>query len=110
MSFLEIRRSVKRKATVIVFTKTIKITQIGSTIPDKIAFEMHRTQLFYYKSRQCSNYWEFGHSQKFCHSLIICRSCSFNHSEKECKENDEEKCESCGDDNEEKNTKKKLKF
>ncbi|GFW92660.1 hypothetical protein TNCV_519761 [Trichonephila clavipes] len=77
--------------------KTVKVTQIGCSIPERvpIGFEMFKTTLYYEKPRQCTNCWKFGHIQKFCRSSIKCRICSLNHCENGCKEI--KKCSSCGE-------------
>ncbi|GFX02946.1 hypothetical protein TNCV_4439281 [Trichonephila clavipes] len=87
-AIFDIQRFTKKTESGFKPIKTVKVTQIGCSIPERvpIGFEMIKTTLYYEKPRQCTNCWKFGHLQKFCRSAIKCRICSLNHSENECKE------------------------
>ncbi|GFT02360.1 uncharacterized protein TNCV_4625041 [Trichonephila clavipes] len=87
-AIFDIQRFTKKTESGFKPIKTVKVTQIGCSIPERvpIGFEMIKTTLYYEKPRQCTNCWKFGHLQKFCRSAIKCRICSLNHSVNECKE------------------------
>ncbi|GFX24841.1 hypothetical protein TNCV_4489321 [Trichonephila clavipes] len=87
-TIFDIQRFTKKTESGFKPIKTVKVTQIGCSIPERvpIGFEMIKTTLYYEKPRQCTNCWKFGHIQKFCRSSIKCRICSLNHSENDCKE------------------------
>ncbi|GFV24124.1 hypothetical protein TNCV_3534001 [Trichonephila clavipes] len=87
-AIFDIQRFTKKTESGFIPIKTVKVTQIGCSIPERvpIGFEMIKTTPYYEKPRQCTNCWKFGHIQKFCRSAIKCRICTLNHSENECKE------------------------
>ncbi|GFW56369.1 hypothetical protein TNCV_2088781 [Trichonephila clavipes] len=84
----DIQRFTKKTESGFKPIKTIKVTQIGCSIPERVSigFEMFKTNLYFEKPKQCTNCWKFGHIQKFCRSSIKCRICLLNHSENDCKE------------------------
>ncbi|GFY34923.1 hypothetical protein TNCV_154961 [Trichonephila clavipes] len=101
-TIFDIQRFTKKTESGFKPIKTVKVTQIGCSIPERvpIEFEMIKTTLYYEKPRQCTNCWKFGLIQKFCRSSIKCRICSLNHSEKDCKEIKIKKCSSWGEGHE----------
>ncbi|GFW38652.1 uncharacterized protein TNCV_3880191 [Trichonephila clavipes] len=101
-AIFDIQRFTKKTESGFKPIKTVKVIQIGCSIPERvpIGFEMIKTTLYYEKPRQCTNCWKFGHLQKFCRSAIKCRICSLNHSVNECKEIQIKKCSSCGEGHE----------
>ncbi|GFX09720.1 hypothetical protein TNCV_653191 [Trichonephila clavipes] len=100
-AIFDIQRFTKKTDSGFKPIKTVKFTQIGCSIPERIpiGFEMFKTTLYYENPRNCTNCWKFGHIQKFCRSSIKCRICSLNHSENDCKEI-KIKCSSCGEGHE----------
>ncbi|GFV75180.1 hypothetical protein TNCV_3190291 [Trichonephila clavipes] len=59
----DIQRFTKKTESGFKPIKTVKVTQIGCSIPERvpIGFEMIKTTLYYEKPRQCTNCWKFGH-------------------------------------------------
>ncbi|GFT11623.1 hypothetical protein TNCV_2906801 [Trichonephila clavipes] len=66
-AIFDIQRFTKKTESGFKPIKTVKVTQIGCSIPDRvpIGFEMIKTTLYYEKPRQCTNCWKFGHLQNF---------------------------------------------
>ncbi|GFW37720.1 hypothetical protein TNCV_4629251 [Trichonephila clavipes] len=97
-AILDLQRFTKKTESGFKPIKTIKVAQIGCTIPERVSigFEMFKTNLYVEKPKQCTNCWKFGHFPKFCRSSIKCL-CSLNHPENECKETEIKKCSSCGE-------------
>lgn len=81
-------------------TKTVKVTQIGFDIPDRVlaCMQSFRTALYLPKPRQCSNCWLFGHSKNSCRSKTTCRICAQQHEEKDCINSSNPKCRLCSGD------------
>ncbi|GFX11558.1 hypothetical protein TNCV_5141331 [Trichonephila clavipes] len=94
-AIFDIQRFTKKTDSGFKPIKTVKVTQIGCSIPERvpIGFEMFKTTLYYEKPRQCTHCWKFGDTFK---NFVEAQY----HSENDCKEIKIKKCSSCGEGHE----------